>query len=198
MAILRDAQVQNTELRLVTVQVTLWSLSLLDDPLATCEAQVEAIKRLVGVDATWVLKDIVSTGFLSIQPAGYNYTFLCRFANLPVIELGPPGSQGPVGPQGIPGAQGPVGAVGPPGTDGAAGPVGPVGPAGPPGPPAAYIHTQTIPSALWVVNHNLGYRPSVEVLSPGGISVFAEVVHISLNQTEIHFVQLYTGTARFL
>jgi len=70
-----------------------------------------------------------------------------------------------------------------------------VGPSGPPG--QGFEHTQTTPASTWVVNHNLGLRPSVSVRSSGGVELLAEVVHMSANQTEIRFVTPYTGTARF-
>lgn len=61
-----------------------------------------------------------------------------------------------------------------------------------------YTHTQGSASATWVVNHNLGYRPTVVVFSAGGIEVEATIIHISLNQTQISFNTAVTGTATFL
>jgi hypothetical protein len=43
-----------------------------------------------------------------------------------------------------------------------AGPQGPGGGAG-----AAYVHTQASPATTWTINHNLGFRPSVELLDSG-------------------------------
>lgn len=57
-----------------------------------------------------------------------------------------------------------------------------------------YVHTQSSPSTTWVVNHNLGYRPVIEVLSPGGIVVGADVIHVSVNQAQINFNNPQTGT----
>lgn len=57
-----------------------------------------------------------------------------------------------------------------------------------------YVHTQASPSSLWVVNHNLGYRPVIEVLSDGGMVVEASVAHISVNQAQISFNTAQTGT----
>lgn len=74
---------------------------------------------------------------------------------------------------------------------------GPTGPQGPPGAGGAYVHTQAIAAAVWVVNHNLGFRPAVAVLSPGGLEVIADIVHITTNQTEIRFNSPASGTARF-
>jgi len=57
-----------------------------------------------------------------------------------------------------------------------------------------YEHVQPTPASTWVVNHNLGYRPVIEVLSPGGVVVGADVVHVSVNQTQINFNNPQTGT----
>lgn len=68
---------------------------------------------------------------------------------------------------------------------------------GPPGNVARHEHTQSSAAALWTVNHNLGLWPSaVTVLSPGGVEVNAEVVHVTVNQLTIHFAAAYAGTAR--
>ncbi len=79
---------------------------------------------------------------------------------------------------------------------GTQGPPGPIGPPGPPGPPDAFIHYQTTPSDVWIINHNLGYYPDVTVLSPGLAEVDAEVVHISTNQVRVYFVVPFAGIAR--
>ena len=74
---------------------------------------------------------------------------------------------------------------------------GPPGPVGPPGPASAfYEFAQTIPLAEWVVNHNLGFRPSVAVLDDGGNAVLASVLHPSINQCRISFALPMAGRAR--
>jgi len=62
----------------------------------------------------------------------------------------------------------------------------------------AYVHTQGSASDTWTVNHNLGRLPAVEVFSPGGVVVDAEIVHATANQTLIYFAQPYSGSARFV
>lgn len=57
----------------------------------------------------------------------------------------------------------------------------------------SYEHSQTSPSSLWTVNHNLGFYPVVDVLSSGGIIVEAEVVHTTTNQVLISFNTPQTG-----
>jgi hypothetical protein len=71
-----------------------------------------------------------------------------------------------------------------------------VGPAGPPGNgEVQYTHTQAVASATWTVNHNLGYRPAVSVLSVGGALMLAEVIHISANQAQVFFDSPTAGQA---
>ena len=71
--------------------------------------------------------------------------------------------------------------------------VGPVGPAG----PGAEVFEYSPPTAQaeWVLNHNFGRRPVVQVLSPGGFEVEAEVAHVSTNQARVYFNQPQQGTA---
>ena len=82
------------------------------------------------------------------------------------------------------------------GLPGVQGPMGPAGPAGPAGPSADYLEfVQSSPQSEWIVNHNFGKYPIVDVLSPGGISVEAECVHTSTNQLRIHFITPQSGRA---
>lgn len=61
---------------------------------------------------------------------------------------------------------------------------------------AFYLHTQSIAGNIWTINHNLGFKPSVEILNAGGVEIEGEVTHISNNQTIINFTSALTGTAR--
>ena len=72
------------------------------------------------------------------------------------------------------------------------------GPPGADGVVVSYLHNQISASSTWVVNHNLGVVPNVEVRSVGGVVIFAEVLHISNNQTQIIFNEPVAGTARFI
>lgn len=87
-----------------------------------------------------------------------------------------------------------VGVQGPPGPQG---PQGLTGPAGPPGTASgtAYEYIQSTPSSTWIVNHNLGYKPCVDILSVGGMVVEAEIVHISVNQFQVYLVSPIAGVA---
>jgi hypothetical protein len=76
-----------------------------------------------------------------------------------------------------------------------------VGRPGPQGPPGAsgvvgFSHAQASPAAEWVINHDLGYRPVVELTDLGGNEIRAEVLHVSDNQTRIYFNLAVAGFAR--
>ena len=58
-----------------------------------------------------------------------------------------------------------------------------------------YPHDQMSASSLWVVNHNLGKRPSVTVVDSGGTEVEGLVTHISANQLSIEFSAPFGGKA---
>lgn len=60
----------------------------------------------------------------------------------------------------------------------------------------AYIYNQLSSSSIWIVNHNLGYRPSAELRSSGGQIMFAEIIHISDNQLQVLFDSPVTGQLR--
>ena len=61
---------------------------------------------------------------------------------------------------------------------------------------AAYTHVQTVASALWTINHNLGTRPAVSILDTGGHEVEADVAHNNVNQLVIRFAIPMAGLAR--
>lgn len=75
---------------------------------------------------------------------------------------------------------------------------------GPPGPPgengvgSTFTHSQPAAAAEWIINHNLGYRPSVTLYSTGGAEIEAEVVHISNNQARAYFAIAIAGSARVI
>lgn len=83
---------------------------------------------------------------------------------------------------------------GPSGVSGPQGPAGPIGPSG--GPGGSYLHVQSTPATIWTINHNLGFVPSVELFSTGGLEIDAEIFHASPNQTIVTFVVPYAGSAR--
>lgn len=52
---------------------------------------------------------------------------------------------------------------------------GVAGPPGPPGIAAALVVQQSAPSASWVINHNLGRRPLVQVFDDLGEQIYPDV-----------------------
>ena len=60
----------------------------------------------------------------------------------------------------------------------------------------AYTHLQSVAAAVWTLNHNLGFRPSVSILDTGGNEVEADVVHMNSNQLVIRFAIPLAGLAR--
>jgi hypothetical protein len=73
------------------------------------------------------------------------------------------------------------------------------GPQGPPGEAAqGYRHNQTTPSSIWTITHNLGYMPSVELLSAGSQEVEGDVLHINQNVTVAYFTTPIAGYARLI
>lgn len=74
---------------------------------------------------------------------------------------------------------------------------------GPPGPPGSdgitpYIHNQVSASFVWTINHNLGYRPSVELFDAGSQEFDAQVSHPTVNQTVVTMTVATSGFARLL
>lgn len=78
--------------------------------------------------------------------------------------------------------------------DGAQGPQGPPGPSG-----VAFLHTQSSPSASWIVAHNLGRVTGVTVYTLLGEQIFADVSIevVDFDTTTITFSLPVTGYAVF-
>jgi hypothetical protein len=58
-----------------------------------------------------------------------------------------------------------------------------------------YTHTQTSPSSLWTVIHNLGKNPSVEVVDSGGSEIVPDIHYDNINQVSISFGSVTSGKA---
>lgn len=61
---------------------------------------------------------------------------------------------------------------------------------------ASYTHTQSSPAATWTINHNLGFKPSVELLNAGSQEIEGDVLHPSTNQAVVYFTSSVAGFAR--
>jgi hypothetical protein len=70
------------------------------------------------------------------------------------------------------------------------------GPQGPAGTITDYTATFASAASTWIVNHNLGREPAIQVLTPGGMEMEAAVVHVSVNQAQINFASPQTGRIR--
>ena len=72
------------------------------------------------------------------------------------------------------------------------------GPQGPGGAGAAYVHTQASPATTWTINHNLGFRPSVELLDSGSQEIDGAIAHPTVNQTVVTLNPATAGLARLI
>lgn len=83
--------------------------------------------------------------------------------------------------------------------EGNPGPQGPPGPMGPAGSGASvdrfYTHNQLSASTSWVINHNMGKYPSVQIIDSSGNNVYAGIAHPSDNQTVLTFSTAFGGVA---
>lgn len=62
----------------------------------------------------------------------------------------------------------------------------------------AFEYTQTSPSAVWVIDHNLGYNPIVRVFIGNEEVQPMSIIHNSLFQTTISFTSAKVGQARLV
>lgn len=60
---------------------------------------------------------------------------------------------------------------------------------------ARYVHFQGTPSALWVVNHNLGWKPSVTVVDMSQNVVMGDVNYIDDKTLDVTFSAEFSGYA---
>ena len=58
-----------------------------------------------------------------------------------------------------------------------------------------YVHTQSVASATWTINHNLGGEPTAVVLDSAGTQCEGTFSYPSKNQMIITFTAAFTGTA---
>jgi hypothetical protein len=61
---------------------------------------------------------------------------------------------------------------------------------------SGFDFTQASPLLVWTINHNLGYRPAVDLASVGGLVIFGQIQHVSTNQAVVTFNTAQAGTAR--
>lgn len=86
-----------------------------------------------------------------------------------------------------------VAAQGPTGPPGA---TGPQGPQGPPGASASYVHQQMTPSAVWVIDHTLGYAPGgVTCTDSANGEIVGDITYPSAGRVVVTFAASTGGTA---
>lgn len=59
---------------------------------------------------------------------------------------------------------------------------------------ASYTHTESTPSMTWVIDHDLGYNPSVTVVDSSERQVEGDVAY-SLGQVIVTFSAAFSGKA---
>lgn len=60
---------------------------------------------------------------------------------------------------------------------------------------AYYRHSQPIAASVWTITHNLGWRPSVNVVDTAGTELVGAVDYVDLNTLTISFNAAFSGTA---
>lgn len=58
-----------------------------------------------------------------------------------------------------------------------------------------YIHEQTEPKSTWIITHNLGKYPSIDIIDDNNIIIMGEIEYISKNKIIARFNKEYTGKA---
>jgi len=80
-----------------------------------------------------------------------------------------------------------------PGVPGQRGPQGPKGDAGPSG--GSFVFAPQDSLQVWHITHNLGYKPSVQVVNQVGTEFLGDVVYNDNNSLTITFSQAVYATA---
>lgn len=62
----------------------------------------------------------------------------------------------------------------------------------------SYIHTQSGASSTWTINHNLGFKPVIQLFNTGSQLITGSISHISVNQVQVLFTTPIAGFARML
>lgn len=58
-----------------------------------------------------------------------------------------------------------------------------------------YVHTQAMAATEWVINHNLGGKPSVTIVDSADTVVVGEVTYNSNSQVTVTFTAAFSGYA---
>lgn len=60
---------------------------------------------------------------------------------------------------------------------------------------AHFVHHQDVPALVWTIQHNLGKKPSVEIIDSAGTKVEGEIEYIDDNTVRIKFTAEFSGKA---
>lgn len=60
---------------------------------------------------------------------------------------------------------------------------------------ARFVHYQDVPAVVWTVVHNLGKKPSVDIIDTAGTKVEGEIEYIDDNSVRIKFAAEFSGRA---
>lgn len=58
-----------------------------------------------------------------------------------------------------------------------------------------YNHNQNVSASTWVITHNLGKNPNVQVFDSAGTECFGDITYNTANQITITFSAAFTGVA---
>lgn len=62
--------------------------------------------------------------------------------------------------------------------------------------PVAYVHTQVLPSTVWDIAHNLGFRPAgIHVVDADGDTYYPDVTYLDVNNVRLNLPESTLGTA---
>jgi hypothetical protein len=58
-----------------------------------------------------------------------------------------------------------------------------------------FVYTQSVPSTLWTITHNLDKFPSVSVVNINNVTMYGNVVYLNENELQIEFSAGFSGKA---
>jgi hypothetical protein len=70
-----------------------------------------------------------------------------------------------------------------------------VGPQGPSGTDGFFEFDKVEPDDVWIITHNLGFRPNITVFDLDGAVVHGDIIHINSNVVSIDFGTPVAGSA---
>jgi hypothetical protein len=61
----------------------------------------------------------------------------------------------------------------------------------------SFVYMQSLPAAIWTVNHNLNKYPSVHIVDTNNNEVIADIQYTTVNQVVVSFSEPFSGNAFF-